>query len=107
MVIVPVASVTALIAGHKYTEVFTAAGPVGLTSQSIVSLLADHPGEWVRCSRNAAVRISAARETLPTLDRYTVGEMVVDGVAQPVPVSRRRTAAVHRELLSAAARWQR
>lgn len=45
-----------------------------------------------------SAEVAALRDRVATIEA---------DVAQPVPVSRRRTAAVHRELLSAAARWQR
>ena len=100
LVSVPVESVTHLLCDSKYVEVHHPGG-VLLLSESLAGIVEEHPDLFLQCHRGAAV----ARRLIVGFQRenweappYGCARVQLEGVAEPVKVSRRCEAAVKKQL---------
>lgn len=96
---VAVRDITALVATHKYVEVFTAQGSMGLASLTLLDMEKLYPKDWVRVHRRALIRLSEIREVRPIgKGRWPAMGVLVAGCPGPIPVARRRIMSFYSEM---------
>jgi DNA-binding LytR/AlgR family response regulator len=88
MKVVPIATLTALLAKEKYVELWSGEGIVGLTGMSLSDLLREYPNDFVRVHRRAAVRLNAVTGSEAELNETGI-RLSVEGCPEEIKVSRR------------------
>jgi two-component system response regulator AlgR len=95
MLHIPAGDVILLRADSKYVEVWRSEG-MALTEESLRAIEERLPGRFLRVHRNALIAVERVRE----IRRGESGQslLVLDGIDEPVEVSRRHLPAVRRAL---------
>jgi len=88
MKVVPIATLTALLAKEKYVELWSGEGIVGLTGMSLSDLLREYPNDFVRVHRRAAVRLNSVTGSAAELNETGI-RISVEGCPEEIKVSRR------------------
>ena len=88
MKVVPIATLTALLAKEKYVELWSGEGVAGLTGMSLSDLLREYPNDFVRVHRRAAVRLNAITGSTAAINEAGI-RIFVEGCPEEIRVSRR------------------